>query len=202
MRYVLVLIALAYGLATNADTLVEREAQLSAASGVLDVWRENDNPTPVPRSQALWQITLHYAVSDGPSSRLESATLLIYDYSGESESATWFRRVPEVLRAEEKFLSDRTTGGWDGLTRAQQWAEIESFCNEVYQAAAVGAQAIRSFNVSSIQGDTVQVSGYFDLGNTWQYQTWFIRLVNPNGSVAAPYSNIEFKRVVDQDAAA
>ena len=128
----------------------------------------------------------------------ETGTLIIEKLGvvGEENVLGWLAKIPEVLApvAETKYLSSRTAGGWASLTGAAQLSAITGFCNSVYAAANVGAGAIRELTAEPVDGSTIRVSGYFDLGTTWEQQTWYVRLIDPNGSVAAPYSNIEFQR--------
>lgn len=67
-----------------------------------------------------------------------------------------------------------------------------------------GARDIREFQCEPVDGSTIRVSGYFNTGaglTTWERMTWFVKLLDPNGSVAPDgqgnYANIEFQRVVE-----
>lgn len=176
----------------HAATVAERIAELDAAPGVSDV-------SEVPNSREAhpvftgWEIArLAYLYTDAATGVIQDNAIEVWiDGGGQCYYA---RRRPAVLEVEQKFLSSRTAGGWANLSRAAQASAIESFCNSVYQAANAGAQAIREFQVAPLSGSIIKVTGYFDKGTSWALESWYVRLVDPNGSVAAPYSNIEFEK--------
>lgn len=177
---------------SHGATVAERIAELDQAKGVSDV-------SEVPNSREAhpvypgWQIArLAYLYTDEATGVIQDNAIEVWiDGGGQCHYA---RRRPAVLEVEQKFLSSRTAGGWANLSRAAQATAIEGFCNSVYQAANAGAQAIREFQVTAISGSIIKVTGYFDKGTSWAMESWYVRLIDPNGSVAAPYSNIEFEK--------
>lgn len=176
----------------RAATVAERIAELDAAPGVSDV-SEVANSREAHPVFTGWQVArIAYLYTDAASGVINDNAVEVWiDGQG---ACYWARRRPAVLETEAKFLSSRTAGGWGNLTRAQQWTAIETFCNGVYQGANAGAQAIREFQVAPVTGSIIKVSGYFDKGTTWALESWYVRLVDPNGSVAAPYANVEFEK--------
>lgn len=208
-RYILTLVIALAGL-SHADTVQQKIDQLNAKTGVvLAAWMEVA-PAPIQRSNVTPEDSPLYLgvigwieIVDGAAVRRNN-DIIVKDL-GEVvnevniEQAYWVGSIPTPLRAETKFLASRTTGGWGSLTRAAQLSAIQGFCNAVYKGAVAGARDIREFTCEPVDGSTIRVSGYFNTGaglTTWERQTWFVKLLDPNGSVAAPYSNIEFQRVV------
>lgn len=175
-------------------TVTERIAELDAATGVSDVFE-------VPGSRADHPVFTNWDVARLAYLYSDAATGVVQDNAVEvwidAQGACWWAgRRPSVLpQIDVKFLTSRTASGWGALTAAAQSTAIQGFCNSVYQSVNVGAGNIREFSVSPVDGTTIRVSGYFDIGTTWQQQTWYVRLIDANGSVSAPYSNIEFQRV-------
>jgi hypothetical protein len=202
MRYFLLFIALAYGLVTNAATVAERMTELQAATIAA---RMVGTPDPIWESATVHTVDVEYWYIDDETIRDNIVTMAIrfYNNQGGTEDAYWLRRVPEPLRAPDavKYLEDRTVSGWGQLSQGQQEAAIEGFCNSVYQAANPGAEDIRRFTVEAVSGDTILVSGDFDTGTTWQNQHWYVHLIDPDGSVAAPYTNIRFERRLNTEEA-
>lgn len=175
-----------------AATVAERIAELDAVAGVSDV-------SEVPNSREAHPVFPGWEIARIAYLQTNAATGVIADNAVEvwidSQGACyWARRRPAVLETEVKFLSSRTAGGWASLTRAQQWTAIESFCNSVYQGANAGAQAIREFQVAPVTGSIIKITGYFDKGTSWALESWYVRLIEANGSVTAPYTNIELEK--------
>lgn len=194
IAFTLVLLA---SLPTWGDTLQQKVAALDAVPGVLEAWIDRE-PEPVGKAGTLTRgVVAWYVLTDG-TVKLEASDVLVSQFGVEGqEAAYWLQQIPAPLRpaSEVKYLSSRTTGGWAGLTGAQQLSAISTFCNVVYASANAGASAIREIEVDPVDGTTIRVTGFFDIGTTWQKQEWYVRLIDANGSVAAPYSNIEFQRV-------
>lgn len=182
-------------------TITERVESLDAAAGVLSAFTKGEVETI---GGNLHTQRVEWVTTSGDVANSFAARLIVDEYGTETEAAYWLGELPAPLRPvvpEEKYLTARTVSGWGALTAAAQKAAIESFCNEVYKAAVAGARDIREFTVTPVDGTKVKVSGYFNAGQnntTWERQTWYIRLIDANGSVAAPYSNIEFQRVIGE----
>ena len=176
-------------------TLEEKLAEISAKLGVIGA-------AIVPLGQPVGFTTLHaakiawYTVGADGVARGQSAEFLIAAQGTEQEEVFPIGGQPSILQEETKFLTARTAGGWGNLTAAQQFSAIEGFCNGVYVAANPQSANIREFNVSNINASTIRINGMFDLGTTWEPQSWYVRLLDPNGSVAAPYANVEFQKIV------
>lgn len=197
MKYWIIFSALIYAAVTSGATLTERLAELNNDDDVLEAIIVSD-AAPISGFNALYTADIRYAAIDGDKATDNRVRLVGIDHGGAGEAWYWLSVPSELTNDPVKLLTSRTTAGWGALTLAAQEAAVESFCNSVYAAANTGAQNIREFSVSAVKGDTVKVSGYFDIGTTWEQQTWYIRLVDPNGSVAAPYSNIQFERVMTE----
>lgn len=176
-------------------TLVEKLAEISAKPGVLGA-------AIIPLGQPTGFTTLHaakiawYLDAGNGVTQGQTAEFIITGQGTQQEAVYAIGNVPPILQAETKFLTSRTAGGWGALTAAQQFTAIENFCNGVYIAANPTALNIREFNVSNINGTTIRVNGMFDIGTTWEPQSWYVRLIDPNGGVAAPYANVELQKIV------
>lgn len=197
LRYIILWLAVAVAAITNADTLQQRVDALDAAPNVLEAWIDTA-PVSIGRAGTVYAGRVAWVESTGSTAQQKGIEVIVVNLGvvGQ-EAAYWLNDVPGPLKTEAKYLTSRTAGGWGALTAAAQSAAIESFCNSVYKAANAGASDIREFSVTATNGSTIRVSGYFDIGTTWEHQTWYVRLIDPNGSVTAPYSNIEFQRVAE-----
>lgn len=179
-------------------TLQERLAQVRAASNVSEA-----AIVVQPRVIEGGFSTNRYAKIDwildssADVALRQGAELFVRNAGQQNESAVWSGGVPAILQTQAKFLTSRTAGGWAALTYAQQFTAIQNFCNAVYKTKEAAAGDIREFNVVPHDGSTVKVSGMFYVGTTtsWKPMAWYIRLIDPNGSVASPYSNIEFHQI-------
>lgn len=204
MRLLIITLLTICGLSAQAVTVQGLLDALNAKTGVvLSAWIDV-TPATMTRSNLHLGTIAWVEIADGAVTK-QTKDIIIKD-SGvvvegvNIEQAYWVGGVPGPLRPEAKFLASRTTGGWAGLARAAQLTAIQSFCNAVYKGAVAGARDIRDFTCEPVDGSTIRVSGYFNTGQgltEWQRQTWFVKLLDANGSVAAPYSNIEFQRVVE-----
>lgn len=201
-RYIILWAAVALAAIAGADTLQQRVDALDAAPNVLEAWIEVA-PVSMGRAGTLYAGRVAWVESTGATATQKGIEVIVLNLGvvGQ-EAAFWVNDLPGPLKpsTEVKYLSSRTTGGWGALTGAAQLSAIEGFCNSVYGTANPGAGAIREFTATPTNGTTIKVSGYFDLGTTWEHQTWYVRLIDANGSVTAPYSNIEFQRVAESQA--
>lgn len=187
-------------------TVDQRIAQISEASGVISAFMEREEAIT---NANLYLITIRwYYLKDGIALRDEAQLIVLNRTSQDPESpetAYWFVRTPSILvvPTEVKYLTSRTAGGWASLSGSAQKAAIENFCNEVYKAANAGAANIREFSAEPINGTTVKVRGNFNTKdannafNQWTPMVWYVRLIDANGSVATPYSNVEFHKVIE-----
>lgn len=203
LRYAILWAAVAVAALTHADSLQQRVDALDAAPNVLEAWIDTA-PVSIGRAGTVYAGRVAWVESSGSTATQRGVDVIVVNLGvvGQ-EAAYWLNAIPEPLKpsTEVKYLSSRTASGWGALTGAAQLTAIEGFCNSVYAGANPGAGAIREFAATPTNGTTIKVSGYFDLGTTWEHQTWYVRLIDANGSVAAPYSNIEFQRVAEQVAA-
>lgn len=189
-------------------TAQERINALADAPGVLAAFRAMGPAGEYrPVGGNLYAVLVQWYSIDGNIAVDGKNHLIVANVESEDpeapEVAYWLGQIPAPLRPaapEVKYLSDRTTGNWGDLSGAAQQAAILDFCNAVYKEAVSGARDIREFRVEAINGKTVKVSGYFNVGENlteWAYRTWYVKLIDANGSVASPYSNIEFQAVVE-----
>ena len=176
-------------------TLEEKLTEIAAKDGVIDAAIITLSPPTGFNTLNAAKIAWYVDAGDGVA-RGQSAEFLITGSGTPQETVYAIGNAPPILQSETKFLADRTAGGWAALTAAQQFTAIQDFCNAVYIAAHAGASNIREFSINNVNGTTIRVNGNFDVGTTWQQQSWYVRLIDPNGSVAAPYSNVEFQQIV------
>ena len=94
------------------------------------------------------------------------------------------------MRAAPVYFSARTAST---VTAAQ----IQAYCNAQWETVIANSVDIIDFNVSAVSGSVVLVGGVFDMGTTWEQRSYYIRLVDPNGSVAAGNANVQFRRKLD-----
>lgn len=194
LRYMLVLIALAYGLATQAADLSERLTALQGAPGILAA-RQVGTPQLLLSTPSIHLAEFEYFVAEGDAVQVNKVVLYVFDYGSvdNPEAAYWARRVPSVLvpaPAEETYLTDRDT--------PFAAAQIKSFCNSLYRyttGTATFADII-DFSVTAVDGKTVHVSGEFDVGaDTREHREYYIWLANVNGSIGVDDPNVKFERI-------
>lgn len=178
----------------------ERVAALDAAQNVLAAYTRGEVEAI---GGNLHAVRVEWAVTSGDVVDTYTGRLIVADFGLETEAAYWQGKLPDPLRpapVEVKYLASRTTGGWGSLTGAAQKTAIQNFCNDAYKAKVANARNIRDFSVEPFDGATVRVSGWFNSGanlDEWRRRGWFIRLIDPNGSVAAGSGNVEFHEVFD-----
>ena len=188
-------------------TIAERIESLAEASGVLAAFRAVGAAGQArPVGGNLHAVLVHWYTADGDITTEGKGNLIVINAESEDpeapEVAYWLGQLPGPLRPvvpEVKYLTARTAGGWANLAGTAQKTAILGFCNEVYKAATPGARDIREFEVTPIDGNTVKISGNFNIGaalDEWAPRTWYIKLIDANGSVSTPYSNVEFQAVV------
>jgi len=199
IRYTILWAAVALSAIAGAETA---QAKIDALNALPNVLQANfaRAPQSIPFFGELYTATIGWYYTTNGVAENSSAEVVIVALGTPQEAAYWLTKTPTILQpvVETKYLTTRTAGGWAGLTGAQQKAGIQNFCNKVYKDAANVDGNIREFDVQPVDGTTIKVSGYFDLGTTWEHQTWFVRLIDPQGSVSAPYSNVEFQRIVEE----
>lgn len=198
MKYMIAFLTLILAAISSAETVQQKVDALNAKTEtVLSAWLEVA-PVTMERSP-LYRGTIAWVeIAADETVQRKSQEIIVRDLGvvGQ-ETAYWMGQLPAPLKPETKYLTGRTTAGWGNLSATAQATAIENFCNSVYVGANAGAGNIREFSTTPVNGSTIRVSGYFDLGTTWQRQEWYVRLIDPNGSVASPYSNIEFQKVVE-----
>ena len=173
-----------------ADTLNDRMADIQgatlAAKLVGTPYKVNDTPS-------IHIGDIRYWAADGDTVRENTAAIVIVDYNGGSEAAYWLKRIPDVLQPapeEPEYITDRAT--------PFSAAQIESFCNSIWLNTNPGASEILEFDVVSVDGKTVRVSGKFDVGtDTREGRVYYIQLIDPNGSVVVGNANVKFERVTE-----
>ena len=188
MRLFFVLTLVLAAIPVVADTLTERVTALTNASGVLAVQQQGD-PEQVISGIHLAKVT--YWAVEGDAVKANTVGLIITDYQGQSEAAYWLNRTPSVLVPAPEaptYITDRNTP----FTAAQ----VEAFCNSLWQIANPTAGPILNFTVTAINGKTIRVAGDFDIAaNTREHREYYIWLVDANGSVTPGNANVKFERI-------
>lgn len=176
-------------------TFANLEAQLAAADGVIASYTSK-SPTQAHKApDGIYVAQISHAVEVGQVAELRTATALVKNFGLVDEEAWWFNGLPEVLKtaAPTVYFSARTVGT---VTAAQ----IEAFCNATWKSLPNQSAApdIREFSVVPVDGKTVRFEGYLNTGAAgalWTHKKYFIRLVDPNGSVSVGNANIKFEAI-------
>lgn len=191
MKYILLFATLIYAALAPAETFEERLAELNADPDVLEAV-EQSAPAPIGGFAGLWTASISYVSVAGDVAQRNTVDLVGIADGEQGEAWYWARRVPDVLtNGPVGLFADRTAGN---ITAAQ----VQTFANSTWATANAGAASIRNFSVTAIDGKTVQVSGTFNVPNDplpWQARSYYIRLVDANGSVTPGNANIKFERV-------
>lgn len=128
------------------------------------------------------------------------AHTVVIDISGSPEVAYWLQGKPEVLQATPTgpYMSGRTVGGWDELTKSAQEAAIHSFLSQVWRDSQTDQtrEDIRSMQLTPTGPNTLKVSGDFHTGVAWEPKTYYVHLVDADGSVAVGDGNLILEPVV------
>lgn len=176
----------------SAATFNDLVTSLQAASGVLDAWAVNE-PQPIAGSTALHLADVRY-VQVLPTHVIDNKVrVVIKNYDVQGEEAYWVSGVPEPLRVATPivYFSDRTVSS---ITAAQ----IKTYCNNKWETLHANTDNILDFQVTPVTGDTVLVSGVFDMGdNTWKQMSVYLTLVNPNAASPTADANVKFKIKVE-----
>lgn len=184
-----------------ADTLADRLADIQAVTQDAVI---TSDPAPVPDTDDRWRADITYTVESGAVGTRNTVALLGTGYDSgavePNDTGTWVweRRLPEPLRVEDKYLESRTANGWADLSKDAQETAIHGFSSDAWRTVGgvAGTADIREFTVQAVDGSTVKVGGLFDLGTgTWERRSYFIHLVDPDGSVDPTNANVEFERV-------
>lgn len=202
LKYWILIATLLYSAATMAATLEERMTQLRAVT----LQAEYDTPAHVGAGFLNLHVTnVTYYVVEGDIVTANKVTAIISNYLSvdpeNPEAAYWLRSLPEPLRPAPSppvLFSARTVG-------AVTAANVETYCNNRWTATVQNggaghttAASIREFSVTPIDGKTVQISGKFNIPEDalpWQYRSYYIRLVDADGSVQPGNVNVKFERV-------
>ena len=175
-------------------TLQERLAEIAAIPGVLaaDAGMNPQRDGSLPGDLRLGQIK--YTIAEGNVATTVDVILVVVDYGLQTEAAYWHRGIPVHLvpaPAAPSYFSARS-----GTAITAQ--NIKDFCNATWAQLHAGAPSIRSFSVEPVDGSTVRIHGDFCTapGGTWTNAVYYVRLVDPNGSVAVGNSNIKFEQVI------
>jgi len=195
MRFSILLLTLALGLPSYADTFNQRLTALQGASNVIGAHQEGSLVPLFDGGEG--GVTVHraevqYWAIDGDTIKPQTKALVVVNQGTQSEAAYWLGGIPEPLRTPpvELYITDRNTP----FTAAQ----VETFANAAWADAlspGFTPRPIRGFSVQAVDGSTVAVSGHFNTAaGTWERQEWYIHLVDANGSVVIGNSNIEFER--------
>ena len=170
-------------MATWADLLAELNAHADVLEAVGEV-----SPTLIPNTTDIYRGVIKYAEVSGTTAHINSVAVIVKDFAGGGEAAYWLNKKPSVLTNDpELYITDRTGGGFTA-------AQIIPKCSEYWENANTGAQDIRNISISNVDGSTILVSGDFDTGAEWEPRSYYLHLVDPDGSVAAGNANVEFQR--------
>ncbi len=172
-------------------TLAERVAELSAVNGVVAAIIDGE-PKQLSLSPSIHLARVTYWRIVGSLVTDSAVAVVVLNYGvPETEAAYWLRKVPDILQpaaAATTYFTSRNSP----FTAAQ----IETYCNQIWVAANASAGPILEFNVQAVNGKTVKVSGKFDVGGaSREDRSYYIWLVDPNGSVAAGNANVKFERI-------
>lgn len=193
MRYWIFVLALLWAAFTNATTHAQRLAELDAANGVLAAWLVGSFQ-PVSGTDNISTASYRYLVVSGSVVTDNTVRVLAVDFGTQTEAVYWAGNIPEPLRVTPApvYFSARTTGA--AITAAQ----IQTYCNNKWETLHAGTDDILDFQVVPVRGDTVLVSGVFDMGdNTWKQMSIYITLVNPNAASPTADANVKFKVKVE-----
>ena len=204
MKYWIVIATLIYAALAPATTL----------QGWLDALDEDPDfvaqivvmePAPNPEMPSTFIASIRYIeVTDGGLTwrfNMKSLGSKTYDVNAEEYTTgdwAWIGGPPPALYNDPAPLFPSRTEST--ITRGQ----AEAFCNAAWRAAApagagfTNAADIREFTVVPVDDNTVQVSGKFNVTGDavpWQYRSYYVRLVDVNGSVLLGNANIKFERV-------
>lgn len=165
---------------------------LQDASGVIGA-HQVGSLVPLFDNPRVHRATITYWEPDGGVIKQNTVAIIIVEQGTEQEAAYWERQTPSVLRETpvETYITDRTAST---VTRAG----IESFANTAWAKAlspTYTPRNIRDFDVQAVDGSTVAVSGYFNTAaGQWEHRSYYIHLVDPDGSVNPTSNNVEFER--------
>lgn len=169
-------------------THAQRLAELQAAPGVLDAWLQQPFQ-PVSGSDIIYNGNYRYVIANGEVVNDNLVRVVAVDFGGPSEAVYWAGNKPEPLRVTPTpvFFSARVG---TAITAAQ----IQTYCNNKWEALHPGTDDILDFKVQPVRGDTVLVSGVFDQGdNTWKQMSVYVTLVNPSAANPTLDANVKFK---------
>lgn len=175
-------------------TLENLLSNLQAADGVLAA--TYSSPQPVGQNlDNVWTTDFVYAEEEGAIANIKKHRALAFGADSATANAYWLGSPPEPLRVTPKavYFSARTASS---ITAAQ----IETFCNATWKALPNQSAApdIRGFSVTPVDGKTVRFEGHLNTGAAgalWRLKKYFIRLVDPNGSVTVGNANIKFEEI-------
>ena len=169
-------------------TLLERIAELEESSAVVLV--ETPGTPEVVNGTDIRMLDVAFWYTLGNVMDRAIVRIYILDYSTQDEAAYWHRKEPAVLRVPGPidYFSARTAST---ITAAQ----IEAYCNAEWQALKPGAADILRFEVTPIDGATVEIAGIFHdpTSNTWSHKRYYIRLLDPDGAVSPGNANVKFE---------
>lgn len=175
-------------------TLENLLSDLEAADGVLAA--SYSNPQLVGQNlNDVWTTDFVYAEEEGAIANIKKHRAIAFGAISATADAYWLGSLPEPLRTDPPvvYFADRTASS---ITAAQ----IETFCNATWKALPnqSGAPDLREFSVVPSDGKTVRIECHTNTGAAgalWKPKKYFIRLVDPNGSVTVGNANIKFEEI-------
>lgn len=175
-------------------TLENLLSDLEAADGVLAA--SYSNPQLVGQNlNDVWTTDFIFVEEEGAVANIKKHRAIAFGAISATADAYWLGNLPDPLRVTPAtvYFADRTVSS---ITAAQ----IETFCNTTWKALPNQSTApdIRGFSVVPVDGKTVRFEGYLNTGAAgalWKLKKYFIRLVDPNGSVTVGNANIKFEEI-------
>jgi len=188
-------------LGDTAMTVAERIASVNAVPSVLEAYASKA-PAAITGTGSLWHARISWYYLDGGIVKDGGGDLIIADFGVEGqEAAYWHGSTPSILVpvVAPTYITGRTAAAAAEPKRPFTKAEVESFCNTQWRATSGNAQAraIIDFSAENTTPNTILVRGRFhDVAtNSWPRLSYFITLVDPNGSASG--ANVKFEKVID-----
>jgi hypothetical protein len=192
MKKLLLTAALLAAQITHGATLTDLLGLLTADSDVLAA-RVSQPSVQYEGFADIGLAKITYLEITGGTVTANTVGVIVVAPDGQTENAYWLGGLPSVLEeapAAETYITARSVP----FTAAQ----VEGFANDAWRGIKnASARDIRDFSVRNIDSQTVEVTGWFQIADeSWNNLTYYIHIVDVNGSYAAnaQNTNIEFEQ--------